>query len=407
MAYKTHRAEFSRIEAAPTWRPGPDQELLRVRGGRGWQSNGGIGRLHPARGFPYSLEVPLPETPGRLTRVGIVGVLALFADPAVEPPGSIGGALALAGGEAVVSRVNLVQGRHYSDAARLEPVERVNGDGTEVRSVGQTLADGVPVRVDALWWDVPSVEGATTLVLRTFATPASFVVFDLVFECDERPVCPFRGQGDRISLAEIGQILRLRDRARFDRALLQASESVRQAEDPDEARSLALTFLAVVAAALMGPDAPRALHSAQVEAARKMLALEDRGAIAAAMDDRARAMTAPVLPRWPQSHDGLIDRALGLLERNFARDLQDEEVANSLGLSTSHFRYLFKQATHQPFRKYVVGLRLEKARELLLSTDQSVTEVAQSVGFTSPAHFTRAFAKRFGEAPSAVRTRGR
>ena len=61
-----------------------------------------------------------------------------------------------------------------------------------------------------------------------------------------------------------------------------------------------------------------------------------------------------------------MDRALTLVDRNFAKDLTDAAVAQQLGLSTSHFRFLFKQATGQPFHKYLVSLRLEKARRMLV-----------------------------------------
>jgi transcriptional regulator GlxA family with amidase domain len=48
-------------------------------------------------------------------------------------------------------------------------------------------------------------------------------------------------------------------------------------------------------------------------------------------------------------------------------------------------------------------MRLERAREMLLQTEIPVTEVAEAVGFVNPAHFSRAFNKRFGIAPSALR----
>jgi AraC family transcriptional regulator len=97
---------------------------------------------------------------------------------------------------------------------------------------------------------------------------------------------------------------------------------------------------------------------------------------------------------------------LALVERNFARQLTDASIAQQLGLSTSHFRYLFRQATGQPFHKYLIALRLEKARQMLIEEDSAVGAVARAVGFTGLAHFTRAFVLRFNATPSTVRRGG-
>jgi AraC family transcriptional regulator len=69
-------------------------------------------------------------------------------------------------------------------------------------------------------------------------------------------------------------------------------------------------------------------------------------------------------------------------------------------MSTSHFRYLFKQSVGQPFHKYLVATRLEKARMMLEQGQGSVSEIGIAVGFSSLATFSRAFAQRFGMSPS-------
>ena len=81
-------------------------------------------------------------------------------------------------------------------------------------------------------------------------------------------------------------------------------------------------------------------------------------------------------------------------------------MAQQLGLSTSHFRYLFKQATGQPFHKYLVSLRLEKARRMLVEQGLPVSTVAKAVGFSALSHFSRAFAQRFSVSPTSLRRGG-
>ena len=373
-------------------------------GGVGWQSNGGPSRKHPARALPFTLEVDPPDMHGRLCQISLVGVCALYASPEVEPSGAIGGSLQLLHGEKIVMRKDVIQGRHYTDSRDLTPIYRLNGDGTTVQTVGSVEVDGVTHRVDCIAFDVPGGTNFDRLVLKDLGTPASFLVFDVLFESENIAVCPFKGHGSHIALSEIGSILRMRDRAKLDQALHQLSTGISACnEDLDEARGLGLTFLAAIVGAMLEMEAPRSAHKAQLEAARRLDSLSDASEIADATLEIARRLTDQIVQRDSQTGDVLIDRALEYVAKNYAKEIDDDSVASELGLSTSHFRYLFREATKHPFHKYLVSLRLEKARELLLQTETPVTEVARSVGFHSSAHFSRAFARRFGSAPSALR----
>jgi AraC-like DNA-binding protein len=392
MDLKTEPGRFERPVGWPRW-----QGLV------GWQSRGGPARRHPAQALPAGLDVVLPPLEGRPVRVELTGVFALYADAAKEGSGTVGASLTVEDSDGPAARFDLVNGRHYGDATDLNPLFRSNGDGTSLETVGTVRLDGAEARVDRLLFDLPAGRSARSVGFRSLPTASSFVLFDAQYVVEPRPVCPFSGRGKGMSLAEVGSVLRVRDRAGFDRALDQFVLALRSAEDLDEARSLALTFLAVVAAAMLEMGAPRSFPQVQLDAAREMLACESPVEVAARTVETATRLTAPVLPRQGKGSDAVIDRALEAVGRRFATDLTDEAVAADLGLSTSHFRHLFREATRQPFQRYVQNLRLEKARELLLQTAIPVTDVARAVGFTSPAHFSRAFARRYGTAPSAMR----
>ncbi len=370
----------------------------------GWRSQGGEGARHPDRALPVTLEVGVPLHDGRLDRVSLVGVLALHAVADVEPTGGVGGMVKLIDGDRVVYTLDLVQGRHYSDATIATDVFRLNGDGTSVETMGRVEIDGVSHRVDNLTFDVPGGLRADRLVFRDLGTPASFLLFEVLFEFEDVAVCPFKGQDGHIALGEIGSILRLRDRARLDKALFQMSEGIHQCgKDIDEARGLALTFLAAVVSSLLEIEPDRRMHKEQLDAARELEQLHDPRAVSAATVARVRRLTDAVVQRSSRTGDALIDRALEVMARNFTGSLDADSLAKELNLSTSHFRHLFREATRQPFHKYLVSMRLEKARELLLQTQTPVTEIADAVGFQNSAHFSRAFNKRFGTAPSALR----
>jgi AraC-like DNA-binding protein len=98
-----------------------------------------------------------------------------------------------------------------------------------------------------------------------------------------------------------------------------------------------------------------------------------------------------------------MDRALAYVDRHYAKELTDAVVADQIGLSTSHFRFLFRQSTGQPFHRYLVNLRLEKAKQLLTDRGTSVGDAAKAVGFSGLAHFSRAFQARFHISPTAAK----
>ena len=145
------------------------------------------------------------------------------------------------------------------------------------------------------------------------------------------------------------------------------------------------------------------MHREQLEAAREFDRISGHQELATAARERAEEISAGCFRDHQSPSSYLVDKALALVERNYARDLNDATVAGQLGLSTSHFRYLFKEATGQPFHKYLVALRLEKARQLLVKGDLSVSEVARAVGFAGLSHFSRAFTQRFSVSPTHLR----
>ncbi|MEL7534180.1 MAG: helix-turn-helix transcriptional regulator, partial [Bacteroidota bacterium] len=73
--------------------------------------------------------------------------------------------------------------------------------------------------------------------------------------------------------------------------------------------------------------------------------------------------------------------------------------------ATQLFRKM-KALTGHPPMSFVRKIRLHKAKELLFSTELSVSEIAYDLGFSDPHYFSRAFKKEFGQSPSQVRKEG-
>ena len=80
-------------------------------------------------------------------------------------------------------------------------------------------------------------------------------------------------------------------------------------------------------------------------------------------------------------------------------ELALKDVCEHLGISASYFSGLFKEVTGKTFLKYLNGIRMEKAKQLLQETDLMNYEIAQRVGFSDPHYFSVAFKKLTGKTP--------
>ncbi len=100
------------------------------------------------------------------------------------------------------------------------------------------------------------------------------------------------------------------------------------------------------------------------------------------------------------------DRRIEYLQRAIESDPSPSipELARMVNLSPSRLSHLFKLCTHTTLRAYLTSRRLEKAAELLVSSEAPVKEISYSVGYRHPASFTRAFQKSFACSPRDYRT---
>jgi AraC family transcriptional regulator len=98
-----------------------------------------------------------------------------------------------------------------------------------------------------------------------------------------------------------------------------------------------------------------------------------------------------------------VKRAKDILESRVNGDITIEELARQCGLSRSHFARAFRESTGKPPHRWLMELRLERARELLSNSTLSLGDIAERCGFADQSHFTRAFSAAMGVLPSAWR----
>ncbi|MBO0856988.1 MAG: helix-turn-helix transcriptional regulator [Chloracidobacterium sp.] len=98
-----------------------------------------------------------------------------------------------------------------------------------------------------------------------------------------------------------------------------------------------------------------------------------------------------------------LHRAKEFIAASFEEPITIDEMARVACLSTNHFLRTFRQAFRQTPHQFLTARRMERARDLLLHTDLTVTEICLSVGFESPGSFSSLFRRKVGSSPERFR----
>jgi AraC family transcriptional regulator len=96
-------------------------------------------------------------------------------------------------------------------------------------------------------------------------------------------------------------------------------------------------------------------------------------------------------------------RCLEVMQERLSEDISLDELAAEARLSPFHFARMFKESVGVPPRVHLTRLRLERACELLETTDLPVTEIALEMGYSSNSVLTRLFVKHRHMTPSDYR----
>ncbi|SFJ70707.1 GlxA family transcriptional regulator [Celeribacter neptunius] len=98
-----------------------------------------------------------------------------------------------------------------------------------------------------------------------------------------------------------------------------------------------------------------------------------------------------------------VEAALELMESHIADPLDQDQIATLSGLSTRQLQRQFREGLGHSVMEEYRRIRLETGKDLISSTRLSLAEIAQMTGFSSQAHFSDAFRKTHGIAPSELR----
>lgn len=103
------------------------------------------------------------------------------------------------------------------------------------------------------------------------------------------------------------------------------------------------------------------------------------------------------------SHVNMVNKARLRIREELESSLTIQQIAKELGVSYSNFRKLFKEYTGLSPATYQQDLKLQRAKELLSTTNLSVKEIAYRLNFDSPDYFSAKFKIKTGRKPSDMR----
>ena len=131
-----------------------------------------------------------------------------------------------------------------------------------------------------------------------------------------------------------------------------------------------------------------------------IMSMEDPERLRLWFTDKIAEACRNIQSKRSEKSGSVIEEAMRYIRENYNRDISLDEVSREVNISPYYFSKLFKDSTEQNFIEYLTNLRMDKAKELLLTTDSSMKEICSMVGYADPNYFSRTFKKNIGVTPT-------
>ncbi len=102
-------------------------------------------------------------------------------------------------------------------------------------------------------------------------------------------------------------------------------------------------------------------------------------------------------------NEDYIDKIISFIDNNFQRDISVIQMAEYLGINRSYFSTLFKKRMGSSVQEYLIQYRMNKAKEMLVHSNYTISEIAYSTGYTDYFSFIKSFKKNAGSTPKEYR----
>ncbi|AEE96524.1 helix-turn-helix domain-containing protein [Mahella australiensis] len=131
--------------------------------------------------------------------------------------------------------------------------------------------------------------------------------------------------------------------------------------------------------------------------------IEDIDGMRTFIEERVNALIDYIDKKHSSKNNAIVEAVKAHIEKHYSEDLSLDDVASKVYMSTSYMSTLFKEVTGHNFTDYVIGVRMSKAKELLVSDDKDINAIAGMVGYNNMRSFLRAFKRCTGMTPTEYR----
>ena len=107
------------------------------------------------------------------------------------------------------------------------------------------------------------------------------------------------------------------------------------------------------------------------------------------------------------SHEAqrLVRKAMAFIHENYAQPISRKDIAKHVSIAEDYLTFCFRQELGATPIKYLQRYRVNRAKGLLISNENSITEIARMVGFSDSGYFSRIFHREIGISPEEFRRR--
>lgn len=100
-----------------------------------------------------------------------------------------------------------------------------------------------------------------------------------------------------------------------------------------------------------------------------------------------------------------LEKSFQYIKRHYCEKIKLEDVAGISCMSPNYFSSYFRKVTNMQFQEFLIEMRIQKAREMLRTSDEGILDIAEDCGFSNMSNFYRLFRKYTGYAPGDERKR--
>lgn len=105
------------------------------------------------------------------------------------------------------------------------------------------------------------------------------------------------------------------------------------------------------------------------------------------------------------SKENYSQKALEFIKKNYSRDMKIADIAAYIGIDRKYLATIFKEKLYKNPQQFLIDYRLEKASELIINSELSISDIARSVGYKDPLLFSKLFKKNRGVSPKNYRNK--